>query len=198
MFEEFFDKCELQDPEIISASQSEKIKSALQKRVADNSPQKHSNKEENIMKTKTIRTFIIAAVAAVVGTVGIIGAASTMYNRDEVVNDLAEQNVPTEAYFDRIGDHEGVPMFTEMKIGKYIVTNEDFGRISEQNLSEMPGGKDRIWAMHEDETHATAATVDPDGNGGYTYYGKPVEDEQLLAAIEEGLAKYGDHFFIWY
>ena len=197
MFEEFFDKCELHDPEIISASQSEKIKSALQKKVADNSQHTQTTKEEKPMKTKTIRTFIIAAVAAVVGTVSIIGAASTMYNRDEVVNDLAEQNVPNEAFFDRVGDYEGVPMFTEMKIGKYIVTNEDFGRISEQNLNDMPG-KNGIWAIHEDETYATAASVDPDGNGGYTYYGKPVEDEQLLAAIEEGLAKYGDHFFIWY
>ena len=99
MFEEFFNKCEIQNPEKISEQQSEKIKATLQKRVAENSqPTKQPTKEENIMKTKSIRTIMIAAVAAVVGTIGIVGAASTILTREQIRDELAEKNSLTEEF----------------------------------------------------------------------------------------------------
>ena len=161
MFEEFFDKCELQDPEIISASQSEKIKSALQKKVADNSPQKHSNKEENIMKTKTIRTFIIAAVAAVVGTVGVVGAADSLSVRKI---SLADKKA-ADAQFDEFHKNGLTGLLYEgtLNTGGYTVqdyidaydkANEEAGK---NDYSSYP---DDIYIIEPDEDDYQAVPVD--------------------------------------
>ncbi|MCH5208081.1 MAG: hypothetical protein J1F04_04280 [Oscillospiraceae bacterium] len=102
MFEEFFDKCEIQYPETVTAEQSEKIKASLRKMVGENSQTKKPAKEENIMKTKTIRTVIIAAAVAALGAVGVAGAASIVplsgttvpedYSESDTQYDESDQN----------------------------------------------------------------------------------------------------------
>lgn len=207
MFEEFFDKCEIQDPEKITTEQSENIKAALREKIAaDYSQPKISGKEKekDIMKSKSIRTIIIAAAIAVVGLGGVVGATAIgdFLTSKEIAADLATKNSPSQEYIDKIAEAEKIagrelhssPWYDVMNVTEFAVrgtTHADFKGWDEEDFPA-------IIFEHLDENGGLSQLIKYDGNGGYLYEGEPIEDELLLAAIAEGTEKYGDTFVIMY
>ena len=201
MFEEFFNKCEIQYPETVTAEQSEKIKASLRKMVGENPQTKKPAKEENIMKTKTIRTVVIAAAIAALGAIGVAGAASaprfqSWEDFQQVANELKEKNSVSDNFFEV---NERVPSYWEMdEVNELLVTemNDEWLQADIQH-----GFTNRIYLTHFEETVGTSVFIVPDGRGGYFIDGTeptPIEDEKLLAAIKEGTEKFGKNFMIWY
>lgn len=207
MFEEFFHKYEIRDPEEITPAQSKKINEALQQKMtADNSQVKHSteDKEKNIMKTKSIRTIIIAAAVAVVGLGGVVGASAMgdFLTSREIAAKLEEKNSPTNEYLEMIAEAEEIsgreihssPWYSVMNVTEFAVratTHADFKGWDEEMFPA-------IIFEHLDENGGFSQLITYDGNGGYLYQGEPITDELLLAAIAEGTEKYGDTFVIMY
>ena len=205
MFEEFFEKCEIQNAEKITEEQSENIKAALQEKLAaDNSPSKRptEEKEKNIMKTKSIRTVIIAAAVAVAGLAGVVGATSALLTREEIAADLATKNSASQEYVDKISEAEKIagrelhstPWYSVMNVTEFAVratTHADFKGWDEEMFPA-------IIFEHLDENGGLSQLITYDGNGGYLYQGEPITDELLRAAIAEGTEKYGDTFVIMY
>ena len=203
MFEEFFEKCEIQDPEKITQAQSENIRSALQKKLAADHPLHTEEKEKSIMKSKSIRTIIIAAAIAVVGLAGVVGATSALLTREEIATDLADKNSVSPEFAEYVAeatkDKEDLyvpPFYKDMgEINELVVremapadykgyTDEDFPGIILQHIDAGKGGVEVM--------------IKSDGNGGYLYMDELITDEKLLAAIAEGTEKYGDTFIIMY
>ena len=204
MFEEFFKNCEMRDPENVTQSQSENIKAALQKKLAaDNSQQNHSDmkKEKDIMKTKSIRTILIAAAVAVIGAVG-VGAASALLTPEEIAADLAEKNSVTPEWVEKVSQwqenagHELhiTPTYGDMEVTEFAVREAEYMDFKGYDDEDFPA----IIFHHYDEWGGCEQLITYDGNGGYLYEGKPVTDEKLLEAIAEGTEKYGDTFVIQY
>ena len=207
MFEEFFNKCEIQYPETVTAEQSEKIKASLRKMVGENPQIKKTAKEGNNMKTKTIRTVVIAAAVAALGAAGIAASANISSNlvRQQVIEELEEQNRVGEGFLEHKGELIGTggisPSYEDMKeINKLVVTEatpNDFKLISDMNKG--------ILLRHEDSSGSSVTQIIvPDDSGGYRFVGyeffgfDPIEDEKLLNAIAEGTEEYGESFIIWY
>ena len=209
MFEEFFEKCEIQNSEIITEAQSENIKAALQEKLAaDNSPSKRptEEKEKNLMKTKAMRTFIIAAAIAVVGLAGVVGANAmgAFRTSEEIAEDLANKNKVTPEFAEYAAEAQKeneylvvVPFYEEMgEINELVVTElcpADFKGWDEEDfpgiiLRHIEAGRGGVEIM-----------IKSDGNGGYlNNHGELITDEKLLEAIAEGTEKYGDSFVIQY
>lgn len=205
MFEEFFERYGISDPEIITEEQSENIKAALQKKLAaDNSPSKRSDeeKEKDIMKTKSIRTIIIAAAVAVAGLAGAVGATSAILTSKEIAADLATKNNVTPEWVDKVSDWEensgkeihATPTYEYMEVNEFAVREAEYGDFKGWDDEDFPA----IIFQHLDEWGGFEQLITYDGNGGYLYDGEPVTDEKLLAAIAEGTEKYGDTFVIQY
>ena len=207
MFEEFFQKYEIRDPEKITTEQSERINAALQQKMAaDNSQPKPSTeeKEKNIMKTKSIRTIIIAAAVAVVGLGGVVGASAMgdFLTSREIAADLAEKNSPTNEYLDKISEAEKIAGREIHSSPWYGVMNVTEFAVRATTHADFKGWDDEMFPAiifeHLDENGGLSQLITYDGNGGYLYQGEPIEDELLLAAIAEGTEKYGDTFVIMY
>lgn len=207
MFEEFFDKCEIQDPEKITTEQSENIKASLREKIAaDDSQPKLSGKEKekDIMKSKSIRTIIIAAAIAVVGLGGVVGATAIgdFLTGREIAAELATKNSPSQEYYDKMAEAEkytgremhSAPWYDVMDVTEFVVR--------EFNPAEYKGWEDDphaiIFEHLEENGSGVAQLIKSDGNGGYLYMDELIEDELLLAAIAEGTEKYGDTFVIQY
>lgn len=204
MFEEFFENCEMQDSEKMSEEQSENIKAALREKIAaDISQPKISDKEkeENIMKTKSIRTFIIAAAVAAIGAVG-VSAAGALLTPEEIAADLATKNNVTNEWVEKVSDWEEgagkelhlTPTYKYMEVNEFAVREAEYMDFKGYEDSDFPA----IIFHHWDEWGGFEQLITYDGNGGYIYDGEPVTDEKLLAAIAEGTEKYGDTFVIQY
>lgn len=209
MFEEFFQNCEIRDPEKITTEQSENIKAALREKIAaDNSQPQRSDKEkeENIMKSKAIRTVIIAAAVAVVGLGGIVGASAmgAFRTSEEIAADLADKNSVSPEFAEYVDQakEENEDLFIP-------VFYEDMGEINELVVREATPGDFKgyddedfpaIILQHIDVGHGgVEVLIKSDGNGGYLNKDEqPITDEKLLAAIAEGTEKYGDTFVIQY
>ena len=207
MFEEFFDKCEIQDPEKITTEQSENIKAALREKIAaDYSQPKLSGKEKekDIMKSKSIRTIIIAAAIAVVGLGGVVGASAmgAFHTREEIATDLADKNSVSPEFAEYAAEarekHDAYapPFYEDMgEINELVVREMTPGDYKGYSDEDFPG----IILQHIDAgIGGVEMMIKSDGNGGYIYNGEPVTDEKLLAAIAEGTEKYGDTFIIQY
>ena len=206
MFEEFFEKCEIQNAEKITEAQSENIKAALQEKLAaDNSPSKRptEEKEKNIMKTKAMRTFIIAAAVAVVGLAGVVGANAmgAFRTSEEIAEDLANKNKVTPEfaeYADEVSKEDAhvSPFYEDMEeINELVVTELGPADFKGWDEEDFPG----IILRHIDAGLGGVETmIKSDGNGGYLYHGELITDEKLLEAIAEGTEKYGDSFVIQY
>ena len=208
MFEEFFENCQMQDSEKITAEQSENIKAALREKIAaDNSQPKNSGKEKekDIMKAKSIRTMIIAAAVAVVGLGGIVGASAmgAFRTSEEIAADLADKNSVSPEFAEYA---DGVE-----KDGEDVYVSpsyDDMGEINELVVMEISPADYKGWddedfpgiiLRHIDAGHGGVETmIKSDGNGGYLYHGELITDEKLLAAIAEGTGRYGDTFVIQY
>ena len=208
MFEEFFRKCEIRDPENITTEQSENIKAALREKLAAGASQPETSdkeKEENIMKSKAIRTVIIAAAVAVVGLGGIVGASAmgAFRTSEEIAADLADKNSvsPEFAEYAENVEKDGEDVYVSPSY-------EDMEEINELAVMEISPADYKGWddedfpgiiLRHIDVDHGGVETMlKSDGNGGYLYHGELVTDEKLLAAIAEGTEKYGDTFVIQY
>ena len=205
MFEEFFEKCEIQNAEKITEEQSENIKAALQEKLAaDNSPSKRptEEKEKNIMKTKSIRTIIIAAAVAVAGLAGVVGATSALLTREEIAADLATKNSASQEYVDKISEAEKIAGRELHSTPWYSVMNVTEFAVRAMDPADYKGWEDGFTGIvfeHVDEDGGgIAQLITSDGNGGYIYDGELITDEKLLAAIAEGTEKYGDTFVIQY
>ena len=205
MFEEFFERCEMQNAEKITEEQSENIKAALREKLAaDNSPSTQSNeeKEKNIMKTKPIRTIIIAAAIATVGLAGVVGATSALLTREEIAADLATKNSPSDEYYDKISEAEEYAGREIHATPWYDVMDVEEFAIREMEPADYKGWEEGFTGIileHVDEDGGgIAQLITSDGHGGYLYNGKLIEDEKLLEAIAEGTEKYGDTFIIMY
>ena len=204
MFEEFFDKCEIQYPETVTAEQSEKIKASLQKMVGENPQTKQPAKEGNIMKTKTIRTIVIAAAIAALGAVGVAGAADmgSLSVRKQISEELAEKNVVTEEFEKRHFQDDAVsfPLYEDMaEINKLIITEmeDSYFDILSYGFDLTRG----IFLEHYEEGYGgISRIIVPDSSDGYMFLGDEgsIDDEKLLNAIAEGSEEYGDSFIIWY
>ena len=204
MFEEFFENCEMQDSEKMSEEQSENIKAALRKKIAADSLQpkiSDKEKEENIMKTKSIRTFIIAAAVAAIGAVG-VSATGALLTAEEIAADLATKNNVTNEWVEKVSDWEEnagkemhvTPTYEYMEVSEFAVREAEYMDFKGYEDSDFPA----IIFQHLDEWGGLEQLITYDGNGGYIYDGEPVTDEKLLAAIAEGTEKYGDTFVIMY
>lgn len=202
MFEEFFEKCEIQDPEKITEAQSENIRSALQKKLAADHPLHTEEKEKSIMKSKSIRTIIIAAAVAVVGLGGVVGATGNFLTSREIAADLAEKNKATPEFIEMVSEAEEIsgreahatPWYDVMEVNEFAVREAEHGDFKGWDDEDFPA----IIFQHLDEWGGFEQLITYDGNGGYLYNGEQIEDEKLLAAIAEGTEKYGDTFVIMY
>ena len=208
MFEDFFEQYDMQNSEEITTEQSERIKAALREKIAaDISQPKNSDKEKEkyIMKSKSIRTIIIAAAIAVVGLGGVVGASAMGAFRtpDEIAVDLADKNSvsPEFAEFaDEVREKEGAyasPFYEDMgEIGELVVREFNSAEFKGLYDEDLPA----IVLQHIDgDGHGgVGSLIKSDGNGGYLYHGELITDEKLLAAIAEGTELYGDTFVIQY
>ena len=214
MFEEFFQKYEIRDPEKITKAQSKKINAALQKKLAaDNSQPQHSykEKENDIMKTKSIRTIIIAAAVAVIGAVS-VGATGILLTREEIAADLAEKNGFTPEFAEVVAEVESrnkpneepnqpgygyivAPSYEDMVINELAVRE-----VIDKDLKGWEEYLPGIILQHIQPGGGIEFMIKPDGNGGYLNIctDEPITDEKLLDAIAEGTEKYGDTFVIMY
>ena len=204
MFEEFFERCEIQNAEKITEEQSENIKAALREKLAaDNSPSTRSNeeKEKNIMKTKAMRTFIIAAAVAAIGAVG-VSAAGVLLTREEIAADLATKNSASQEYVDKISEAEKIAGRELHSTPWYSVMNVTEFAVRAMDPADYKGWEDGFTGIifeHVDEDGGgLQQLITSDGNGGYLYMDELITDEKLLAAIAEGTEKYGDTFIIMY
>lgn len=208
MFEDFFQKCEIRDPEKITTAQSDKIRATLQSKLAaDNSQPQISTeeKEKNTMKTKAIRTIIIAAAVAVVGLGGVVGASAlgAFRTSEEIAADLADKNKVTPEFAEYAED-----VGKEKEDAFISPSYEDMGVINELVVKEIAPADYKGWEdedfpgiilRHIDVGHGGVETmIKSDGSGGYLYDGELITDEKILAAIAEGTEKYGDTFVIQY
>ena len=209
MFEEFFKKCEIRDPEKITKAQYDNIKAALRNKIAaDSSQPENSNEEEkDIMKGKSIRTIIIAAAVAVVGLGATVAAAGNFLTAEGIAAYLAEKNKVTpefEEYADEIrSEVEDEPnhvvmipeFYDDMEISELVVreyVSDEFKGLFDEELPV-------IILSHLQEGGGSHTLIKSDGNGGYLDAdGGLITDEKLLAAIAEGTEKYGDTFVIQY
>ena len=214
MFEEFFQKYEIRDPEKITAEQSDKINTALQKKLAaDNSQPQHSDKEKekDTMKIKSIRTVIIAAAVAVVGLGAAVAAAGNLLTREEMAADLAEKNGFTPEFAKLVEQMEPLNKPNELDHKYIVVPSYEDMVISELAVREVTDRDLKGWEekdfpaiilQHLQPGGGMEVLITSDGNGGYQYdyTGEPttITDEKLLAAIAEGTEKYGDTFVIMY
>ena len=84
-----------------------------------------------------------------------------------------------------------------MVVTELIVTESDALDFKGLRLDDLDHG---ITLRHDDPWGGRSYTILPDGNGNYCFHptNEPIEDKQLLAAIAEGVEKYGDTFTIWY
>lgn len=204
MFEEFFEKCEIQNSEKIRLEQSENIKAALREKIAaDNSQPENSDKEKekDIMKSKSIRTFIIAAAVAVVGAVS-VGATGMLLPSEEIAADLATKNSVTPEWVEKVSEWEEnsgkemhvTPWYGVMEVNEFAVREVEYMDLKGYDDEDLPA----IIFQHLDEWGFIEQLITYDGNGGYLYDGELITDEKLLAAIAEGIEKYGDTFVIQY
>lgn len=204
MFEEFFKKCEIRDPEKITQAQSENIKAALRQKIAaDNLQPKISDKEKekDIMKSRSIRTFIIAAAVAVVGAVS-VGATGMLLTSEEIAADLATKNSVTPEWVEKVSEWEEnagremhvTPWYDVMEVSEFAVREVEYMDLKGLDDEDLPA----IFFQHLDEWGGIEQLITYDGNGGYLYDGELITDEKLLAAIAEGTEKYGDTFVIQY
>lgn len=211
MFEEFFNKYEIRDPEKITAEQSDKINTALQKKLAaDNSQPQHSDKEKekDTMKIKSIRTVIIAAAVAVVGLGAAVAAAGNLLTREEMAADLAEKNGFTPEFAKLVEQMEPLNKPNELDHKYIVVPSYEDMVISELAVREVIDKDLKGWEeylpgiilQHIQPGGGMEQMIKPDGNGGYLNIctDEPITDEKLLAAIAEGTEKYGDTFVIMY
>lgn len=204
MFEEFFENCEMQDSEKITAEQSENIKASLRQKIkADISQPNNSDKEKgkDIMKSKSIRTIIIAAAVAVIGAVG-VSAAGALLTVEEIAADLATKNNVTNEWVEKVSAWEEgagkelhiTPSYEYMEVSEFAVREAEYMDFKGYEDSDFPA----IIFHHWDEWGGLEQLITSDGNGGYMYDGELITDEKLLAAIAEGTEKYGETFVIMY
>ena len=205
MFEEFFEKCEMQNSEKITVEQSENIKAALRKKIAAADPQPvhpTEEKEKDIMKSKSIRTILIAAAVAVVGLGTAVGATSAMLTAEEIAADLATKNSVTPEWVEKVSEWEEnsgkemhvTPWYGVMEVNEFAVREVEYMDLKGYDDEDLPA----IIFQHLDEWGFIEQLITYDGNGGYLYDGELITDEKLLAAIAEGTEKYGDTFVIQY
>lgn len=210
MFEEFFQKCEIRDPEKITTEQSENIKTALREKLAAEASQpkiSDKEKEDNIMKSKAIRTVIIAAAVAVAGLGAAVGAAGNFLTSEEIAVDLAEKNKVTPEFAEyenkMRSQFEGelnhfvyiIESYDDMEISELVVREYVPAEFKDLFDEELPA----IVLAHIQEGGATSTLIKSDGSGGYRLHdGELITDEKLLAAIAEGTEQYGDTFVIQY
>lgn len=100
LINEFFNNCEICDQVPVSEDQSEKIRSSLQKRLANEKTQPGQPvKEEKAMKkSTTIHSLVIAATAAAVGALSLIVSANTAPVSEFTApeSSIADNSVPNE------------------------------------------------------------------------------------------------------
>lgn len=209
MFEEFFQGCGINDPEKITQAQSENIRTALQKKLAADDPQPEisdKEKEENIMKSKSIRTVIIAAAVAVAGLCGAVGAAGSSLTREEITAELAGKNNVTPEFAEYA---EGVLSGIEAEPNHFLLVPVSYGDMEIRELVVREYESDEFKGLYEENLPAiilehyqnggcSGSLITADGSGGYLNSGEPITDEVLLAAIAEGTERYGDTFVIEY
>ncbi|MCH5200667.1 MAG: hypothetical protein J1F60_06870 [Oscillospiraceae bacterium] len=205
MFEEFFENCEMQDSEKITAEQSDNIKASLREKIAADISQPNNSdkeKEKDIMKSKSIRTIIIAAAVAVVGLGAAVTASGDFLTRREIAADLAEKNRVTPEFEEYAGklppEIEGevyIPEFyNDMEINELVVREYISAEFKGLFDEELPG----IILDHLQKGGGVSAIIKQDADGNYLYDGEIITNEKLLAAIAEGTEKYGDTFVIMY
>ena len=212
MFEEFFENCEMQDSEKMSEELSENIKASLRKKIAADSLQPNNSDKEkgkDIMKSKSIRTIIIAAAVAVVGLGAAVGATGALFSREEAMAEVAGKNKVTPEFADEAAELAGrvkeemgiddvhIPAFYEdVEVSELVVTefhSGDYKGLFDEDLPAII-----LERIDEDGRGDVSTLIKSDGNGGYLYHGELITDEKLLAAIAEGTEKYGDTFVIMY
>lgn len=209
MFEEFFEQCKMQDSEKITAERSENIKAALRKKIAAEISQPKNSvkeKEKDIMKTKSIRTIIIAAAVAVAGLGAAVAATGNFLTPREIAADLAEKNKVTPEFEEYASgfsaEIEGEPdhfayvpeFYDDMEINELVVREYVSAEFKGLFDEELPG----IVLDHIQKGGGVSAIIKRDVDGNYLYDGELITDEKLLAAIAEGTEKYGDTFVIQY